>query len=158
MRWFEELLALVEVEGVNIAQAQVYPERLQQCMHIGSSLPHATSSTTHASNKPKATFITHQDTPGGRPNNDQSDICQIQILPTFEEISSVRAEYLPLNGPAQWHVAGIDGVLDKDFRLLREDIVGQLRDAVHQLIEISRPYRSGASQLRRNHYNGARIA
>lgn len=51
-------------------------------------------------------------------------------MPTFGEIMCPRSEYLPVRDPAQWHVAGIDGLLDRNFRLLREDAVGQLRDAI----------------------------
>ncbi|KAJ5386370.1 NF-X1 finger and helicase protein [Penicillium cosmopolitanum] len=106
----------------------------------------------------QATLISNWDGPGGRHDNDHADVCRIQILPSSEEISSLRAEYLPLNDPTQWHLAGIEGVLDRNLRLLREDGVGQLRHAVHQLIESSQSYHSGTPQLRHNHYNNARIA
>ncbi|KAJ5687614.1 hypothetical protein N7536_010233 [Penicillium majusculum] len=66
-------------------------------------------------------------------------------MPSFEEIRSLRGEYLPVNNPLQWHIDGIDGLLDRNFRLLREDTVGQLRDAIHH--ELSP--RAQQSQLRK---------
>ncbi|KAJ5232691.1 hypothetical protein N7468_005647 [Penicillium chermesinum] len=69
--------------------------------------------------------------PGGRHDNDFADISKINIMPTFDEINSPRAEYLPVKDPRQWHVNGIAGLLDRNFRLLREDTIGQLRDSIH---------------------------
>ncbi|KAJ5338531.1 hypothetical protein N7452_005259 [Penicillium brevicompactum] len=74
-------------------------------------------------------------TPGGRHNNDFANICQIKIMPSFDEIRCSRTEYLPIVDPSQWHIPGIDGLLDRNFRLLREDTVGQIRDTVrHEII------------------------
>ncbi|KAL9123940.1 MAG: hypothetical protein Q9217_006681 [Psora testacea] len=46
-----------------------------------------------------------------------------------------RAEYLPVKDAAKWHLPGIQGLLDQQFRLLREDTVGQLRDCVRTVME-----------------------
>jgi hypothetical protein len=43
---------------------------------------------------------------------------------------------LPLDDSTRHHLPGLAGLLDRQFRLLREDTVGQLRDAVR--IELSR--------------------
>ncbi|KAL9077558.1 MAG: hypothetical protein Q9157_003335 [Trypethelium eluteriae] len=67
---------------------------------------------------------------GCRHDNDFEDISKIRILPTGDEIRSHRQEYLPLMDPAQLHLGGIEGLLDRHFRLLREDTVGQLRNAI----------------------------
>lgn len=72
---------------------------------------------------------------GPRHDNDHEDICEIEIMPTADEISSRRSEYLPTSDPAKWHVGGIKGLLDRQFRLLREDTIGQLRDCVHSVME-----------------------
>ncbi|KAL9631181.1 MAG: hypothetical protein Q9164_006026 [Protoblastenia rupestris] len=69
-------------------------------------------------------------TAGPRHDNDHADIKDIKILPTAQEIISPRAEYLPTKEPCNWHLAGIRGLIDQQFRLLREDTVGQLRDCV----------------------------
>lgn len=61
---------------------------------------------------------------------------KISILPTTSEIQSNRSEYLPLkNRSTPHHETGIQRLLDSQFRLLREDTAGQLRDAVCALVE-----------------------
>ncbi|KAG6104174.1 hypothetical protein E4U31_002197 [Claviceps sp. LM219 group G6] len=86
-------------------------------------------------------FVMRRDFPGRlseegpRHDNDFADISKISILPTFEEIMSPRAEYLPLNDSSTWHVGGIRGRIDREFRLLREDTIGQLRDTVRHVQE-----------------------
>ncbi|KAG4435121.1 hypothetical protein IFR05_009386 [Cadophora sp. M221] len=69
---------------------------------------------------------------GARHDNDHASIADIQILPTTQEIASPRQEYLPLIDSTQHHLSGLAGLLDRQFRLLREDTVGQLRDAVRE--------------------------
>ncbi|RDA95307.1 hypothetical protein CP533_3511 [Ophiocordyceps camponoti-saundersi (nom. inval.)] len=86
-------------------------------------------------------FIMRRDLPGHlsaqgpRHDNDNADISKIKILPTWEEIMSVREEYLPTADSSQWHIRGIRGRLDREFRLVREDTVGQVRDAVFLAFE-----------------------
>lgn len=48
---------------------------------------------------------------GPRHDNDFVDIKDIKILPTAQEIRSLRSEHLPLKDPSRWHVQGIDGLL-----------------------------------------------
>ena len=67
---------------------------------------------------------------GPRHDNDHANISDIRILPTMDEIQSPRSEYLPPNDPTKQHLPGLAGLLDRQFRLLREDTVGQFRDAV----------------------------
>ena len=74
-------------------------------------------------------------TAGARHDNDKIRIADIKILPTTEEIASHRAEYLPGKDASRWHFPGIQGLLDQQFRLLREDTVGQLRDCVRTVME-----------------------
>ena len=101
-----------------------------------------------AQHKPKqnlitaiATFTVEQDLPGDlssdgpRHDNDSADIRNIDILPTMQEINSSRSEYLPREDPSQWHLSGMAGLIDRHFRLVREDTVGQLRDAAKFEIE-----------------------
>ena len=71
---------------------------------------------------------------GVRHDNDHADIADIQILPTAQEIASLRPEYLPSIDPTQHHLPGLAGLLDRQFRLLREDVVGQLRGALREEI------------------------
>ena len=67
---------------------------------------------------------------GRRHNNDHTDIGEIELLPTFDEIRSTRPEYIPTRDPLQRHLTGVQGLLDQQFRLLREDMVGPLRESI----------------------------
>ncbi|KAJ8110060.1 hypothetical protein ONZ43_g5975 [Nemania bipapillata] len=89
----------------------------------------------------------HLSASGRRHDNDHANIADISILPTHQEVKSDRAEYLPSNDPSSFHLPGIRGRLDREFRLLREDTVGQLRDAVRDLLEMIRS-RGQAQQSR----------
>lgn len=80
------------------------------------------------------------DLPGGlsregpRHDNDHADISKINILPTNEEITSHRNEYLPQRAlEYPHHLEGIARVIDSQFRLLREDTSGQIREAVRSV-------------------------
>lgn len=92
-----------------------------------------------------AAFEVAQDGPGAlssrgpRHDNDHSQIKDIKILPTSQEIHSLRTEYLPTKDPSRWHLPGIQGLLDQQFRLLREDTVGQLRDCVRTVMQSLKP-------------------
>ncbi|KAJ5538073.1 hypothetical protein N7494_007552 [Penicillium frequentans] len=116
----------------SVHQSYQYLERLQRRLDIGLSLPNLSGTLKKLVPTQKTVaFITQRDPPGGRHDNDHADICNIRIMPTFDEISSSRSEYLPPKDPRQWHVPGLAGLLDRNFRLLREDTIGQLRDVIH---------------------------
>ena len=87
-------------------------------------------------------------TQGPRHDNDHEDICNIQIMPTPEEIRSTRLDYLPTTNITKLHIGGIKGLLDRQFRLLREDTIGQLRDCVQCVFkELTTPgLEAGTSQ------------
>lgn len=73
---------------------------------------------------------------GIRHNNDFAFITSIKILPTTNEIKSERDDFLPLKGVnSLHHLRGIHRLLDSQFRLLREDTSGQLRDGVRHLLD-----------------------
>lgn len=75
-------------------------------------------------------------TVGIRHDNDFGHITNIKILPTTGEIKSDRDEFLPLKGVnSPHHMRGIHRLLDSQFRLLREDTSGQLRDGVRHLLD-----------------------
>ncbi|KAF2670316.1 P-loop containing nucleoside triphosphate hydrolase protein [Microthyrium microscopicum] len=73
-----------------------------------------------------------------RHDNDFEDICRVSILPTVDEATAHRAgdPYLPTLNPRSWIDGGesATGLLDRQFRLLREDTVGPIRDAVRAII------------------------
>ncbi|RHZ53052.1 hypothetical protein CDV55_103786 [Aspergillus turcosus] len=133
-------------------------DHLLRRLEIGSLLPSAPANDK-LKREPKstATFNLHREPPGGRHDNDHADIVNIAIMPTLEEIQSSRIEYLPVNDPGQWHVGGLDGLLDRNFRLLREDTIGQLRDAIHQELKGSQRPGGRFSQVRTHVYPHAKI-
>ncbi|KAK0648588.1 hypothetical protein B0T16DRAFT_506917 [Cercophora newfieldiana] len=93
----------------------------------------------------------HLSADGRRHDNDHANISNIKILPSRDEIMSPRAEYLPTTDPSQWHIKGIRGRLDREFRLLREDTVGQLRDAVRETLEAIRKPATASHLRSKNH-------
>ncbi|KAJ6096169.1 hypothetical protein N7486_006915 [Penicillium sp. IBT 16267x] len=149
---FDEIFhAMLIAHGENeFHQGRAYLTRLQRRLEVGNSIPKGSSvqKTTEALRHP---LVLQREGPGGRHNNDHGNICDIEIMPSYEEISSTRSEYLPVNDPGQWHLDGLDGLLDRNFRLLREDTVGQLRDAIHKTID--KP-----SKAQKRVYHGASIA
>lgn len=76
----------------------------------------------------------------GRPrhDNDRCHITGIHIMPTYGEITSGAAPYLPAADPASWPLPGASGRFDREFRLLREDTAGQIRDACQEVLKAVR--------------------
>ncbi|OBT49193.1 hypothetical protein VE00_00082 [Pseudogymnoascus sp. WSF 3629] len=135
-------------ENLMVPNAQQSLTRIRRRLNIGSSLPFAPTQIAPQNLTP-ATFELSQDLPGNlsnigaRHDNDHANIADILILPTAQEIASQRQEYLPLIDPARNHLLGLAGLLDRQFRLLREDTVGQLRDAVREeIVRLERPNRN----------------
>ncbi|KZZ90554.1 hypothetical protein AAL_07240 [Moelleriella libera RCEF 2490] len=90
------------------------------------------ASTSWTSSYPSGTMM-----PKGHHDNDKRDIREIQIFPTHAEIMSDEAVFLPasdLNAPhflsdlAERHI-------DTQFRLLRHDSFGELKDALARLMD-----------------------
>lgn len=108
--------------------------------------------------------ITNISNVGGRHDNDHADICEVRILPTFAEIKSTSPEYLPTIDGHEDHIGGLDGLVDRNFRLLREDTVGQLRDAVASELDRLQSDDNFAVKdkkskgVRTHAYRGARLA
>ncbi|KAI0129728.1 hypothetical protein BJ170DRAFT_578563 [Xylariales sp. AK1849] len=123
-------------------QARKYLCYIQRRLGVGEAL--STGGAEKDVPVTRTKFLIRRDLPGRlsaegqRHDNDHANICDISILPTQEEIASPRGEYLPTNDTALFHVPGIRGRLDREFRLLREDTVGQLRDAVRAQSEMMR--------------------
>ncbi|KAF4541309.1 Nf-x1 finger and helicase domain protein [Lasiodiplodia theobromae] len=153
--------ALAKVIDIN-GSAQINPDivnltgvfsvlltQIQQRLGIGDAIPEFTA-------KPKSTAKQtsfgipidppgHLSPQGPRHNNDHADIQKIEVLPTWQEVQSLRPEYLPVKDPSTWHKPGIQGLLDRNFRLLREDTVGQLRDVIQA--ELARMQNPGNSAI-----------
>ncbi|ETS04326.1 P-loop containing nucleoside triphosphate hydrolase protein [Trichoderma reesei RUT C-30] len=136
-------------EMVHRLQAKKHLHYIRQRLQIGDELPDL--ATRPQASVTRETFMLTRDLPGRlsrggpRHNNDHANIAHIKILPTYEEIMSPREEYLPTNDCSQWHIPGIRGRLDREFRLIREDTVGQLRDAVRDAFTQIRGATAGVS-------------
>lgn len=124
---------------LNLHRGQQSLVRIRRRLNIGASLP-MTEMQSSVPDIQKVTFELQQDMPGSlskhgaRHDNDHQNIADIGILPTAQEISSHRPEYLPLLDTRSHHLTGLAGLLDRQFRLLHEDTVGQLRDAVRRAV------------------------
>ncbi|KAL3439805.1 hypothetical protein BJX65DRAFT_317439 [Aspergillus insuetus] len=131
-RFGDLFLTLHALDGFDsLHQSRDYLDKLQHRLDIGLSLPTLTKASKQHIDQQSVAFVTLKEPPGGRHDNDHADICKIKVMPTFQEILSPRSEYLPAKDPRQWHLSGLAGLLDRNFRLLREDTVGQLRDVIH---------------------------
>ncbi|KAL8952306.1 MAG: hypothetical protein Q9222_001758 [Ikaeria aurantiellina] len=141
----EELTPAVETITVSVGHDNMLPEsrrtldRIRLRLGLGSLLPVAKRSKQQAVKK--AAFEFQYDLPGPlscdgqRHDNDHDDITKIQILPTAEEIHCPRQEYLPYSDTTNTHLTGLPALIDRQFRLLREDAIGGLRDAVRREAE-----------------------
>lgn len=73
--------------------------------------------------------------PGDRHDNDKRDITQIKIIPTKDEILSEEPDFLPSLNLSQPHfLDGVERILDTHFRLLRNDIFGDVRTILGDLL------------------------
>lgn len=113
-------------------QATKHLEYIQRRLEATKQAGSAPGPSTHE----RATFFMGRDLPGKlsphgpRHDNDSDDITEIRILPTMAEILSNRTDYLPVHDLTQWHLPGIQGLIDRHFRLLREDMVGPLKESI----------------------------
>ncbi|KAK1712410.1 hypothetical protein BDP67DRAFT_437551 [Colletotrichum lupini] len=120
-------------------QATRHLDYVYRRLGIGQTLVDAVHIS--ASSGAVAEFTLSQDLPGKlskrreRHDNDHQDISDIKLMPTHQEIMSSRDEYLPVANPAQHHLQGLRGLLDRHFRLLREDTLHDLRSAIRTTVE-----------------------
>lgn len=118
-----DLILMQTISGINQRLSPKTKPCEANVPHTASTIkPSAASSTTQ---KP---LISSPFT-NPRHDNDHADIRDIKILPTRQEILSTRSEYLPSEDPSKWHLNGMLGFIDRQFRLLRNDSVSRLRDA-----------------------------
>jgi len=92
---------------------------------------------------------------GIRHDNDFDEIDRISILPTNGELLSSRPPYLPINNLSAPHFLpdGPARLFDIHFRLLREDMLGPIRDAISLVLNNIKPLDSlskALSPLRRS--------
>lgn len=165
---FDVLLAIASQPDENFSklQATKYLEYLHRRLGTGKKMTDV--KVHHAAVVHPEQFVLLQDLPGHlcrdgpRHDNDNADISKIRIMPTYQEITAPRSEYLPTTDSSKWHLQGIHGRVDREFRLLREDTVGQLRDAVGDMLQyLQNPGRQGhrlsQNSLRTSMYDDATI-
>ena len=132
----ETFQACLQEEDYILQPARQSLNRLQRRCGLGKAMPDA-SHRVIIELKKQPRFTLELDPPGDlssqgpRHDNDHDDIRSIQILPTWQEIQSQRQEYLPTVDTAMNVLHGLPALIDRHFRLLREDSIGGLRDAVH---------------------------
>ena len=116
--------------------------KVEQRLQIAETIPFAeqlqVNTTKDYTSPPQIDLPGDRSQYGHRHDNDKANIAEIRILPTPQEIMATnRTEYLPwrdYNSHVHHLPPGIDRILDTQFRLLREDTSGQLRDAVRLLV------------------------
>lgn len=116
-------------------------KKIQRRYNLGKSMPDDASYQTDRELAKQPRFSLEVDSPGElsvhgrRHDNDHEDIRLIRILPTSEEIQCQRQDYLPTIDTSKNFLPGLRGLLDRQFRLLREDSIGGLRDAIQSEID-----------------------
>lgn len=153
---FAEIVATISDEQETFAtlQSVKYIDYIRRRLQVGDDIPEMSGPTRDPVAREE--FVLRRDLPGTlsaegpRHDNDFADMSKISILPTCEEIMSPRAEYLPTSDSSQWHIGGIRGRLDREFRLLREDTVGQLRDTVRDVLEHLRRPQEAQTAVKNN--------
>ncbi|KAL9618548.1 MAG: hypothetical protein Q9160_006732 [Pyrenula sp. 1 TL-2023] len=137
----ESLADLISDDMSDAAEEGYLIDRIRSRMGLGRLIPSKQDKNidrNKQTQKANVHFEIFRDLPGNlgangsRHDNDHEDIENIEILPTSQEIESTRSEYLPVFDRSRLHKAGLEGLIDRQFRLLREDTVGQLRDAVRE--------------------------
>lgn len=89
---------------------------------------------------------------GPRHDNDFMRIDQIRILPTKAELRSTQPAYLPVNdGLALHFLEGKGRLFDTHFRLLREDMLGQLRNPLSAILSKLKPSTPISASLSTEH-------
>lgn len=84
--------------------------------------------------------------PGGRHDNDLVDFRQISILPTADELTSVEPPFLLVAEAVEDPDRGSSRLavhLDNQFRLLREEMLGGIREEIQIVLGLKKGYHRG---------------
>lgn len=126
-------------DGIEIRSARRNVQRIKERLRMGDAIPNLQFNA--AQSFPIPDFQLKVDLPGEhsmkgpRHKNDHASIERIKILPTTDEFRSTRSDFLPAKAKGfQHHEDGVYRLLDSQFRLLREDTSGELRDAIGALV------------------------
>ena len=76
--------------------------------------------------------------PQNRHDNDKANITEINILPTEDEIRSDHTEFLPSTDRDEPHFLQdqVERHLDTHFRLLRHDVLGEMKNVIGGMMEV----------------------
>jgi hypothetical protein len=138
--------------SLNVRSAHEDTLKIKDILHMGdtisaSNAANSRATTTSRKKQPELYHpALHVDLPGElsqhgpRHDNDHALISDIKILPTLSEIlCNQRADFLPQrHNPGSssiHHETGVLQLLDSQFRLLREDTSGLLRDSIRLILE-----------------------
>lgn len=110
-----------------------YTDFLFQTEHTSNTC--CSSDYSHSASAPEQDRPGALSTGGTQHDNDRSEIMGIHVLPTYGEITAQTGQYLPAADPASWHLPRARGRLDREFRLLREDTAGQIRDGCREVLK-----------------------
>jgi AAA domain len=161
----EDLAEILAEDLVHNHEARRLLQRIKDRLNEGRAIPNTANPYTTPTIIPHfAALKLESDQPGwlsprgARHDNDHDSISLISILPTSQEVQSERAEYLPIKDPQCHHIGGVEGLVDRHFRLLREDTVGQLRDIVRAEMENLRDPSTPALVSRKGQQNVRRFA
>ncbi|KAF8877917.1 P-loop containing nucleoside triphosphate hydrolase protein [Infundibulicybe gibba] len=118
---------------------QILTSSIPSVRMIGSKIKHVLDVTTVAA--PKGEF-----SPGGRHDNDFIDFREVSILPTADEIISNELPFLrPSESIEDPNTAEnrMAIYLDNQFRLLREDMLAEMREELHIALGRKKGYHRG---------------
>jgi len=90
--------------------------------------------------------INDESGPGGRHDNDLVDFRQISILPTADELTSVEPPFLLVADAVEDPDRGSSRLavhLDNQFRLLREDMLGEIREEIQIVLGLKKGHHRG---------------
>ncbi len=159
---FKTILSHTEIaQSAKVIKATDMLRKIAGIMQVGLSLPEVQAVGGPATQQ-LAVFELTRELPGQlrdqgpRHDNDHVHIADIAIMPTKNELEAHETDYLPVNDPRYLHLSGLERLVDRHFRLLREDSVGQLRDAVRfELHQLRRAF--GLQTLAPQEQRGTRV-
>lgn len=143
-----ELLSLPSEQSLeyhDLAQDLTARELLLSSPHfevrtMGQKIKHILSTIN------SATPVDGECGPGGRHDNDLVDFRQISILPTADELTSAEPPFLLVAEAVENPDRGSSRLaihLDNQFRLLREDMLGEIREEIQIVLGLKKGHHKG---------------
>ncbi|KAJ5769858.1 uncharacterized protein N7511_001909 [Penicillium nucicola] len=143
------------LKACSVADLDAFSSRLEIMRNLvtaanDSLVPVLQTESPQGTRVVESSFPLDMELPGGRHDNDLADISMIRLIPTYGEIVSDNAEYLPSTNfsRSQFLQDPLLRYIDSTFRLLRHDIFGSVKDVLRDLIQqddFTRPYLSDKS-------------